>query len=126
MVGLGWLGHFIAFGITCSMFACTLACLTAGSRMVLSLGHDGLLPKVFTHTSPHTHAPSVSIWAVAVPMTVSRSPTSLAGSADGNLNAEYGTLATYGFMLAYSLVALAAPLFLFRPLRSTYRYRRQS
>ena len=69
-VNLGWLGHFIAFGITCSMFACTLACLTAGSRMLLSLGHDGLLPKVFTHTSRHTHAPSVAIWSVAVPMTV--------------------------------------------------------
>ncbi len=59
VVGLGWLGHFIAFGITCSMFACTLACLTAGSRMLLSLGHDGLLParKFFTHTAPRTHSP---------------------------------------------------------------------
>ena len=52
------------------MFACALACLTAGSRMLLSLGHDGLLPKVFTHTSRHTHAPDVAIWAVAIPMTV--------------------------------------------------------
>src|SRR5690242_17201659 len=70
IVGLGWLGHFIAFGITCSMFACTLACLTAGSRMLLSLGHDGLLPKVFTRTSSHTNAPDVAIWTVAIPMTV--------------------------------------------------------
>jgi len=50
--------------------AILLACLTAGSRMLLSLGHDGLLPKVFTHTSKHTHAPNVAIWVVAVPMTV--------------------------------------------------------
>src|SRR5215470_6152431 len=35
VVGLGELGHFIAIGITCSMFACALACLTAGSRMLL-------------------------------------------------------------------------------------------
>jgi len=112
VVGLGWLGHLIALGITCSMFACTLACLTAGSRIVLSLGHDGLLPKAFTHTSRHTHAPDVSIWAVAVPMTILPFAYMLAGSTDGNLNAEYGTLATYGFMLAYSLVALAAPIYL--------------
>ena len=58
VVGLGELGHFIAIGITCSMFACALACLTAGSRMLLSLGHDGLLPKVFTHTSRHTQRPT--------------------------------------------------------------------
>src|SRR5450756_1259186 len=112
VVGLGWLGHLIALGITCSMFACVLACLTAGSRIVLSLGHDGLLPKVFTHTTRHTHAPGVSIWAVAVPMTILPFAYMLAGSTDGNLNAEYGTLATYGFMLAYALVALAAPIYL--------------
>jgi amino acid transporter len=112
VVGLGWLGHLIALGITCSMFACTLACLTAGSRMVLSMSHDRLLPKVFTHTTRHTHAPGVSIWAVAVPMTILPFAYMLAGSTDGNLNAEYGTLATYGFMLAYALVALAAPIYL--------------
>src|SRR6266700_6287944 len=107
VVGLGWLGHFIAFGITCSMFACALACLTAGSRMLLSLGHDGLLPKAFTHTSKHTHAPDVAIWAVAIPMTVIPVAYILAGSTDSVLTSEEGTLATYGFMLAYGLVALA-------------------
>src|ERR1700733_8555138 len=70
VVGLGELGPFIAVGVTCSMFACALACLTAGSRMLLSLGHDGLLPKVFTRTSKHTKAPHIAIWAVAIPMTV--------------------------------------------------------
>jgi amino acid transporter len=112
VVGLGWLGHFIAIGITCSMFACALACLTAGSRMLLSLGHDGLLPKVFTRTSKHTHAPHIAIWVTAVPMTVLPFAYILAGSSDANLNAEYGTLATYGFMIAYALVALSAPIYL--------------
>jgi amino acid transporter len=112
VVGLGWLGHFLAIGITCSMFACALACLTAGSRMLLSLGHDGLLPKVFTHTSKHTHAPDVAIWAVAIPMTVIPVAYIAAGSVDSNLTAVEGTLATYGFMLAYGLVALAAPIYL--------------
>jgi amino acid transporter len=111
-VNLGWLGHFIAFGITCSMFACTLACLTAGSRMLLSLGHDGLLPKAFTHTSRHTHAPSFAIWAIAIPMTVIPIAYIAAGSTDTILTGEMGTLATYGFMLAYALVALAAPIYL--------------
>jgi amino acid transporter len=114
VVGLGWLGHFIAIGITCSMFACTLACLTAGSRMLLSLGHDGLLPKVFTHTTKHTKAPGVAIWAVAVPMTAIPIAYIAAGSVDTVLTGVEGTLATYGFMLAYGLVALAAPIYLFK------------
>ena len=112
VVGLGWLGHFIAIGITCSMFACTLACLTAGSRMLLSLGHDGLLPKVFTHTSKHTHAPDVAIWTVAIPMTAVPVAYILAGSTDTTLTGEEGTVATYGFMLAYALVCLATPIYL--------------
>jgi amino acid transporter len=112
VVGLGELGHFIAIGITCSMFACALACLTAGSRMLLSLGHDGLLPKLFTHTSKHTHAPDVAIWAVAIPMTVIPVAYVAAGSGDAALSSEEGTLATYGFMLAYGLVAVAAPVYL--------------
>src|ERR1700744_4045103 len=57
VVGLGWLGHVIAIGITCSMFACALACLTAGSRMLLALGPDCLLPKGVTPTTRHTQAP---------------------------------------------------------------------
>ena len=111
-VGLGWLGHFIAIGITCSMFACSLACLTAGSRMLLSLGHDGLLPKVFTHTTKRTHAPGVAIWSVAIPMTVVPVAYILAGSTDTTLTGEEGTIATYGFMLAYGLVCLAMPIYL--------------
>jgi amino acid transporter len=111
-VGLGWLGHFIAIGITCSMFACALACLTAGSRMLLSLGHDGLLPKVFTHTTKHTHAPGIAIWSVAIPMTVVPIAYVLAGSTDTTLTGEEGTIATYGFMLAYGLVCLAMPIYL--------------
>ena len=114
VVGLGELGHFIAIGITCSMFACALACLTAGSRMLLSLGHDGLAPKVLTHTSQHTKAPDFAIWAVAIPMTVIPVAYIAAGSTDTVLSTEMGTLATYGFMLAYALVCLAAPFFLFR------------
>ena len=35
-----------------------------------------------------------------------------AGSIDAVLTSEEGTLATYGFMLAYALVALAAPVYL--------------
>jgi amino acid transporter len=121
-VGLGPLSHFIAIGITFSMFACTLACLNAGSRMLLSFAHDGLAPKALAHTSPRTKAPDFAIWVVAVPMTVIPVAYIMAGSTDTILTSETGTLATYGFMLAYALVCLAAPLFLFRrgesPVRS--------
>jgi amino acid transporter len=113
-VGLGPLSHFIAIGITASMFACALACLTACSRMLLSFSHDGMAPKVLAHTSKRTNAPHVAIWVVAIPMTVIPIAYIMAGSTDTVLTSELGTLATYGFMLAYALVCLAAPRFLIR------------
>jgi amino acid transporter len=80
--------------------------------MLLSLGHDGLLPKVFTHTTKRTRAPGVAIWSVAIPMTVVPVAYILAGSTDTTLTGEEGTIATYGFMLAYGLVCLAMPIYL--------------
>jgi amino acid transporter len=111
-VGLGLLGHFIAIGITFSMFACALACLTAGSRMLLSFSYDGLGPRLLAHTAPRTHSPDFAIWTSAIPMTVVPVAFIMAGSTDTVLTSELGTLATYGFMLAYALVCLAAPRFL--------------
>jgi amino acid transporter len=113
-VGLGALSHFIAIGITFSMFACALACLTAGSRMLLSFSHDGLAPRALAHTAPKTKAPDFAIWTVAVPMTLIPAAYVMAGSTDTILSSEVGTLATYGFMLAYALVCIAAPRFLSR------------
>src|SRR5689334_6096803 len=113
-VGLGPLSHFIAIGITFSMFACALACLTAGSRMLLSFSHDGLAPRALAHTAPKTKAPDFAIWTVAIPMTAIPAIYIMAGSGDAVLSSEMGTLATFGFMLAYALVCIAAPLFLSR------------
>jgi len=57
VVGLGELGHFIAIGITCSMFACALACITAGSRMLLFPRARRPAAEGVHHTSKHTKAP---------------------------------------------------------------------
>jgi amino acid transporter len=111
-VGLSFLGHFIALGISASMFACTLACLIAGSRMLLSFAHDGIAPSALAGTTQRTKAPHVAIWLCAVPATVIPIAYIMAGSTDATLASETGTLATYGFMLAYALVCVATPRFL--------------
>jgi amino acid transporter len=71
-------------------------------------------PKILMRTSRRTNAPAVAIWVVAVPMTVIPIAYIMAGSTDTVLSSELGTLATYGFMLAYALVCFAAPRFLAR------------
>jgi len=82
--------------------------------MLLSFAHDGLAHKALAHTAPRTKAPDFAIWTVAIPMTAIPVIYILVGSTDTILSSEMGTLATYGFMLAYALVCIAAPRFLSR------------
>jgi amino acid transporter len=52
LVGLHTLVPFIDAGVTVSMFACTLACINAGSRILFSVAIDGLAPQPLQRTHP--------------------------------------------------------------------------
>ena len=41
-VGIRPLGRFIDVGVMVTMFACTLACITAAARVLMLMGHNGL------------------------------------------------------------------------------------
>jgi hypothetical protein len=71
-----------------------------------------LAPEIVARTSRGTSAPDIAIWLCAVPATLVPIAYIMAGSTDSVLTSEMGTLATYGFMLAYALVCIAAPRFL--------------
>jgi hypothetical protein len=65
VAGLGWLGHFIAIGITCSMFACTLACLTAGlADAAVRCPRRPAAQSAHAHFEAHSRA-RIAIFAVA-------------------------------------------------------------
>ena len=43
-LGLGWLGVFINVGILISFFSCTLASISATSRIIYSMARNGVAP----------------------------------------------------------------------------------
>ena len=114
IVGLGWLAWVIDLGIVASMFACTLACINAAARIGFTMAHDGMGHASMTRTHDERRTPHFAIWIVAVPMLVV--PLVLVGIGQSAVDATgwAGTVATFGFMLAYGLVAIAAPVFLRR------------
>jgi amino acid transporter len=43
LMGVSWIGYAMNLGITASNFACTLACINAGSRILYQMGQDGII-----------------------------------------------------------------------------------
>jgi len=114
IAGLAWLAPIMDIAIAISLFACTLACINASARIAFTMAHDGMgLPSLTrahdTHRTPH-----IAIWVVSVPMVVVSIIPVLGGGNAVELTGWVGTVATFGFMLAYALVSLAAPVFLGR------------
>jgi amino acid transporter len=114
IVGLGALAPIIDLGIMASMFACTLACINAAARMAFTMAHDGMGVSSLTRTHSDHRTPHVAMWVVAVPMALVPLILVLAGRSPVEVTGWAGTVATFGFMLAYALVSIAAPVFLNR------------
>ena len=114
VVGLNALAPVMDIAIVISLFACTLACINASARIAFTMAHDGMGVPALARAHDTHRTPHVAIWVVAVPMVLIAVVPVLAGTNAVELTGWVGTLATFGFMLAYALVALAAPVFLSR------------
>ena len=114
IVGLGILAPVMDIAIVLSLFACTLACINASARIAFAMAHDGMGVPALTRAHHMHQTPHVAMWVVTVPMILIALVPVLAGSNAVELTGWVGSVATFGFMLAYALVSLAAPVFLNR------------
>jgi len=112
VVHLPVLAPIVDLGIVCSMFACTLACINAASRVLFAMAQDGLAPPRLARVHRRHHTPHVSMWTVGVPMLVVPALFLLLGNEAIPLSGWIGTVAVFGFMLGYCLAAIGAAWFL--------------
>ncbi len=66
VLGASWPATLLAAGAVISIFSVTLVTLFGQSRILYSIGRDGLIPKVFARVNPRTHTPVFSTIAAAV------------------------------------------------------------
>jgi len=102
------LGILTSVGAMVSLFACSLACVTATSRILMTMARDGLIHASIgkahaTHSTPHI-ASAVS----AILMIVVLAVLALKGYGALDIYNMNGTIATYGFLLAYVLIAVGS------------------
>lgn len=112
LAGLPGLGMPLVFGAMVGQFACALASITAASRVMYSMAEHGFFKKSArsvhkTHATPHIAVAASAAGAGTVPLVLL-----LQGTASMDIFGYLGSVATFGFLLSYVLVSVAAPIFL--------------
>jgi amino acid transporter len=112
--GLGFLSIPITVGAVVSFFACVLASVTAGARVLFQLSRHGYFHAALgdahaTNKTPHVAVTVTAIWAFI--------PAAILTGLGNNLFSIYGwigTTATLAFIASYIAVSIAAPVYLRR------------
>jgi len=106
------LGLLIDIGALVSLFAGTLACITAAARVLLLMAHNGLAhgSLLTTHVVNQTPGRAIVITGLAAVLPVA--VLAARGASGLDVYGWLGSLATYGFIVAYALVCVALPRYL--------------
>jgi amino acid transporter len=118
--GVRWLGPIVDITATITMLACTLACITAAARVTLLMSRNGLAPRSLGAVHPRNHTPHAAVLATGLATLLLSVPFSAARVSGETIYDWMGSLATYGFVVVYALVAVALPVYLHRRGRLTF------
>ena len=114
IAGVGFFGLFITVAAIISFFGCALASINAGARIFFTMARHGIfhasMGKAHNRNgTPHIAVTMSSLFVFLVPASMS-----LFGLKILDIYGYLGTIATYGFLLAYILISIAAPIYLYR------------
>jgi len=110
--GVHVLGVLIDIGALVSMFAGTLACITAAARVLLLMSHNGLAHSSLRATHVRNETPGRAILVTGTCAVVPVAVLAARGASGLDVYGWMGSLATYGFIVTYALVCLALPGYL--------------
>lgn len=103
----------ISMGAMVSFFGLSLSCLNAGSRILYPMAQHVVFPEALGRAHHKNQTPHVAITVYILVMVAI--PTGLqAFTSTLNIFDDAGTLAAYGFLLAYFMISIAAPVYLHR------------
>lgn len=103
----------ISIGAMISFFSLTLSCLNAGARIIFPMGQHEVLHPAMGRTHKTNMTPHVAITSYILVMLLVAILMSLRLATLDAFN-DAGTLAAFGFLLAYFLISIAAPVYLRR------------
>jgi amino acid transporter len=110
--GLPVFGLLIDIGVLVSMFAGTLACITAAARVLLLMSRNGLTHGSLQKTHLRNETPGLAILVTGAAAVLPVAVLAARGASGLDVYGWMGSLATYGFIVAYALVSVALPRYL--------------
>lgn len=112
--GVSFAGVIIDAGVLVSMFAATLACVIAASRVLLLMAHNGLAHGRLRQTHHHNQTPGAASLIAGVAALLPAVLLVARGVSGADIYGWMGTLAVFGFLTAYVLAAAALAVHLRR------------
>lgn len=112
--GVGFFGPLISIGALISFWSSFLACTNAGARILFSMGKHKVFHSSVGNTHENNKTPHVAITITSALAAVVPIILISFGSGLFDIYGWVGTIATYGFLLTYALIAIAAPVYLYR------------
>ena len=112
--GVSAFAPIISAGAMCSFFALALTCLNAGSRVIFAMGRHDFFPRGTSAVHKVHETPHVALGFMAVLMFAIASICKMKtfGMEVLDIFNDAGTMGAFGFLGAYFLVTIAAPVFL--------------
>jgi amino acid transporter len=114
LAGVPLLGPLIDFGALVSMFACTLACITAAARVLMRMAHNGLVHSKLGTAHIKNATPGSAVLLTGLFTLLPVGVLTFRGVSGSDIYGWLGSLAVYGFLTAYGLAAVALPVYLKR------------
>jgi amino acid transporter len=112
VAGIPVLGLLIDIGALVSLFAGTLACITAAARVLLLMSHNGLAHGSLRATHVRNKTPGLAIVVTGLAALLPVAVLAARGASGLDVYGWMGSLATYGFIVTYALVCIALPRYL--------------
>ncbi len=103
----------LSIGAMISFFSLSLSCLNAGARIIFPMARHGVFPKAMGEAHKVNRTPALAITIYIAIMVLISIVLSMITDTLTAFN-DAGTLAAFGFLLAYFLISLAAPVYLKR------------
>jgi amino acid transporter len=103
----------IALGTVVSFFACVLASINAGARIIFHMSRHGLFHSSLGEAHEKNETPAKAISISAIVTFIPAAVLILKGFGPFDIYGLVGTIATLAFIVAYILVSVAAPVYLF-------------
>jgi amino acid transporter len=112
--GVDFLGVLISLGALLSFFSCTLACINSTARVFFAMAHHGVLHDALAEAHESNQTPHVAIALSALITFLVPASLNVFGVKVFEAQGYFGTICSYGFLLVYILVSIAAPVYLYR------------